>query len=182
MSTTVVCTVRTILSQIDHCPLSTKQGMERSRMVDRSPESQPTITVSCFPRPSLWWTSPWRPRASTCRPTRSSPNLQPAWQQVRRPAQVVLSACSDYFQALFAANPCQVSSLALQYPHPPPPAPDRHPQGRGLRGPADRGQVHVPRHRQRLLGQAARRAEGRVSREGRRMSWLRLEEGGKVGS
>ena len=143
--------------------------MERSRMMDRTPASQPTTTVSCFPRPSLWWTSPWRPRASTCRPTRSSPSQQPAWQQVRRPAQVVLSACSDYFQALFAANPCQVASLALQHPHPPPPAPDRHPQGRGLRGPADRGQVHVPRHRQRLLGQAARRAEGRVFREGRRM-------------
>ena len=27
------------------------------------------------PRPSPWWTSPWRPRANTCRPTRSSPTL-----------------------------------------------------------------------------------------------------------
>ena len=39
-------------------------------------------------------------------------------------------------------------------------APYRDPEGRSLRGPADRGEVHVPRHRQRLLGQTARGPKG----------------------
>ena len=38
-------------------------------------------------------------------------------------------------------------------------APDRHPEGCGLRGPPDRGQVHVPRDRQRLLGEASGRPQ-----------------------
>ena len=81
------------------------------------------------------------------------------WQLVNN--QVVLSACSDYFQALFAANPCQVfnpdqfhtSSLFSS-------APDSHPQGcRFWRSP-DCGEVHVPRHRQRIIGQPSSRFEG----------------------
>ena len=80
---------------------------------------------------------------------------------------MVLSACSDYFQALFAANPCQVfnpdpefhtSSLFSS-------APDSHPQGCCFWRSPDCGEVHVPRHRQRIIGQTSSRFEGDLPRK-----------------
>ena len=58
-----------------------------------------------------------------------------------------------------------LNNLSIDIPVPvrcePLPPPDRDPEGRPLRGPPDRGAVHVQRGSQRLVGEAASSAQGR---------------------